>query len=382
MATETLRAMALGGMRDHIGGGFHRYSVDAEWRVPHFEKMLYDQAQLVLAYLEAAQATGDEFFAAVAEDTLAYVMRDITDRDGGFYLGGRRRQRSAGAGRRFRPRTRRRGRSTSGRTPRSRARSAPTPRSPGGGSASSRTATRRTIRKGSSRARTCSTSRSRSTTIAERTGATPADVTAALGRVRTMLFERARRPSAAASRRQGADGVERADDCGVRARGARARRTPAASALPRRRHTRRRLHPRRAVARRRSPLLRRYRDGDAAIDAYAEDYASLICGLLELFQADGEPAWLEWARDAAGAAGRALLGSKDGGWFSTTGRDPSVLLRLKEDYDGAEPAASSVSVLNLLTLAHSGSDEEAGAKSSGRWAASDRASAPRRASCR
>ena len=73
MATETLRAMALGGMRDHIGGGFHRYSVDGDWRVPHFEKMLYDQAQLVLAYLEAAQATGDEFYAAVAEDTLDYV---------------------------------------------------------------------------------------------------------------------------------------------------------------------------------------------------------------------------------------------------------------------------------------------------------------------
>ena len=51
--------MAIGGMRDHLGGGFHRYSVDAEWRVPHFEKMLYDQAQLVLAYLEAAQASGE-----------------------------------------------------------------------------------------------------------------------------------------------------------------------------------------------------------------------------------------------------------------------------------------------------------------------------------
>ena len=63
MVTETLRAMALGGMRDHIGGGFHRYSVDGEWRVPHFEKMLYDQSQLVLAYLEAAQATGDAFYA-------------------------------------------------------------------------------------------------------------------------------------------------------------------------------------------------------------------------------------------------------------------------------------------------------------------------------
>ena len=70
MALETLRAMAMGGMRDHLGGGFHRYSVDAEWRVPHFEKMLYDQAQLVLAYLEAAQASGDPLYAAVAEDTL------------------------------------------------------------------------------------------------------------------------------------------------------------------------------------------------------------------------------------------------------------------------------------------------------------------------
>jgi uncharacterized protein YyaL (SSP411 family) len=85
MVTDTLRAMALGGMRDHIGGGFHRYSVDAEWRVPHFEKMLYDQAQLVLAYLEAAQATGEDFYATVAEDTLHYVMRDLTDPSGGFY---------------------------------------------------------------------------------------------------------------------------------------------------------------------------------------------------------------------------------------------------------------------------------------------------------
>ena len=71
--------MALGGMRDHIGGGFHRYSVDAAWRVPHFEKMLYDQAQLVLAYVEGAQASGDPFYLEVAEDTLRYVMREMTD---------------------------------------------------------------------------------------------------------------------------------------------------------------------------------------------------------------------------------------------------------------------------------------------------------------
>ena len=85
MVLVTLRAMALGGMRDHLGGGFHRYSVDAEWRVPHFEKMLYDQAQLVLAYAEAAQVTGDRFYADVALDTLDYVRRDLTSPGGGFF---------------------------------------------------------------------------------------------------------------------------------------------------------------------------------------------------------------------------------------------------------------------------------------------------------
>ena len=85
MALHTLRAMALGGMRDHVGGGFHRYSVDGDWRVPHFEKMLYDQAQLVLAYLEAAQITGDRFFAQIADDTLQYVARELTSAAGGFY---------------------------------------------------------------------------------------------------------------------------------------------------------------------------------------------------------------------------------------------------------------------------------------------------------
>ena len=85
MVLQTLRAMALGGMRDHVGGGFHRYSVDAAWRVPHFEKMLYDQAQLALAYVEGAQASGDPFYLEIAEDTLQYVLREMTDPGGGFY---------------------------------------------------------------------------------------------------------------------------------------------------------------------------------------------------------------------------------------------------------------------------------------------------------
>src|SRR6266404_6877993 len=81
----TLRKMAAGGMHDHIGGGFHRYSVDRYWHVPHFEKMLYDQAQLVNAYLDAFQITQDRQYADVARDILDYVARDLTSKGGGFF---------------------------------------------------------------------------------------------------------------------------------------------------------------------------------------------------------------------------------------------------------------------------------------------------------
>ena len=85
VAVTTLDAMASGGMYDHIGGGFARYSVDEKWLVPHFEKMLYDQALLVRVYTHAAVATGEARFARVARDTIDYVLRDMTHPDGGFF---------------------------------------------------------------------------------------------------------------------------------------------------------------------------------------------------------------------------------------------------------------------------------------------------------
>ncbi|MBD3232865.1 MAG: DUF255 domain-containing protein [candidate division Zixibacteria bacterium] len=85
MVENSLRKMRLGGIYDHIGYGFHRYSTDEKWLLPHFEKMLYDQALLTLAYLETYQATGDEFFAEVAREILEYVERDMTSKSGGFY---------------------------------------------------------------------------------------------------------------------------------------------------------------------------------------------------------------------------------------------------------------------------------------------------------
>ena len=359
MVRDTLRAMALGGMRDHVGGGFHRYSVDAEWRVPHFEKMLYDQAQLVLAYLEAAQATGEDFYARVAEDTLAYVLREMTDRGGGFHsaedadsipperAGDPGAHKSEGAfyiwsdeeiGAVLGPDADV-ARARFGIEP-----SGNAPHDPQG------EFTGRNL---------LHVARS-SEEVAAATGRTVEEVIATLGRIRGRLFEvRAARP-----RPHRDDKVLTAWNGLMIAAFARAARVLPASA-----HAAAYLNAARTAAgfvraalwdggaRR---LLRRYRDGDASIEAYAEDYACLIWGLLELFQADGDPAWLEWAIALQARQDELFWDAEEGGWFSTTGADPAVLLRLKEDYDGAEPAASSVAALNALVLAHLAGDTAAG----------------------
>ena len=359
MATDTLRAMALGGMRDHIGGGFHRYSVDAEWRLPHFEKMLYDQAQLVLAYLECAQATGDVFFANVAEDTLAYVMRDMTDPAGGFYSAEDADSIPPGAGAgahklegafyvwsdaeigELLGEDASIARDRFGIEPGGNA-----PQDPQGEFA------------GKNLLYVAQSVHD----LAARTGRSEADVEAALRRIREKLFAaRNLRP-----RPHLDDKVLTAWNGLMVAAFARAARV-----LPESEAAATYLDAaRRAADFIRTSLwkpdagrlLRRYRGGEGGIDGYAEDYAFLIFGLLELFQADGDARWLEWARALQAAQDEQFWDPEDGGWFSTTGRDPTVLLRLKEDYDGAEPAASSVSVLNVVTLLHLVPDEGARAR--------------------
>jgi hypothetical protein len=357
MVLHTLRAMALGGMRDHVGGGFHRYSVDAQWRVPHFEKMLYDQAQLVLAYLEAAQASGDAFFAEVAADTLAYVEREMTDASGGFYsaedadsvppeqAGNPAARRTEGA---FYLWTAEEIEAVLGEDAPAFAsrfgieRGGNAPSDPHGDFAG-----RNLLFVVESVA-----------DIAARTGRSASDLEAALEAARLKVFgARLGRP-----RPQLDDKVLTAWNglmIAAFARAARVLRQPALGGGPA--VSRRSLASARRAAlflrdtmwdRKRRMLRRRYRAGEAAIDGYAEDYAYLIFGLLELLQADGDPGWLEWARELQGAQDEQFWDEAEGGWFSTTGSDPSVLLRLKEDYDGAEPAASSISVHNLLVLAH------------------------------
>jgi uncharacterized protein YyaL (SSP411 family) len=353
---ETLRAMAFGGMRDHVGGGFHRYSVDRAWRVPHFEKMLYDQAQLVMAYVEAAQIARDPFYAVVAEDTLEYVRRDLASPEGAFYSaedadsvppelaaepGARRRE---GAfylwteeeldlllGDDSRIVKLRFGVLPSGNAP----------EDPHG------EFTGRNI------LHTAATVEE----IARQTGREDAEVVEALGRARPIMFyARAQRP-----RPHLDDKVLTAWNGLMIAAFARASRVlvehPRASLfLETARRAARFIRERLWDADSRT-LCRRYRDGEAAIDAYCEDYACLVWALLELFQADGDPGWLDWAVKLH-ARQDELFADPRGGWFSTTGEDPTVLLRLREDYDGAEPAAASVAASNALWLAHLTGREE------------------------
>ena len=348
MALVTLRAMAYGGMRDHIGGGFHRYSVDEQWRVPHFEKMLYDQAQLVVALLEASQASGDPFYAAVAEDTLQYVMREMTDDAGGFFSA-----------------------EDADSVPPEHA-GEPHPHATEG-AFYLWTADEVDALLGDDAAVV------KARFGIEPTGNAPVDPQQEfVGK--NLLYTAQSVEQVARAAEKSPDDVERViADARMQMFGARMSRprphlddkvltawnglmigafarasrvvTNGAPYLDAARRAASFVRDRMWNAGTKT-LLRRYRRGEASIDAYAEDYAYLIYGLLDLFQADPDVSWLDWADALQRRQDELFWDEVDGGWFSTTGRDSSVLLRMKEDYDGAEPTASAISVFNLLTLTH------------------------------
>jgi uncharacterized protein YyaL (SSP411 family) len=370
MVVQTLRAMALGGMRDHIGGGFHRYSVDGDWRVPHFEKMLYDQAQIVLACLEASQAAEDPFFAQIAEDTLQYVRRDMTDARGGFY--------SAEDADSLPPASA----SSDPATAASQADAGHVHKVEGafyvwtadelvrhlGPDAPAFVGRYGILPTGNApfdphqefvNQNLLYTALSVAD-IAKALAKAPIEVAESLLRSRQVLFDaRARRPRPLLD-----DKVLTAWNGLMIAAFARASRVLVGDALgagnadnPAGAHLQSAVDAAsfmrdvmwNATTR---TLLRRYRAGDAAIEAYAEDFAFLVFGVLELFQSSGDPQWLTWARELQARQDELFWDEGNGGWFSTTGADPSVLVRMKEDYDGAEPSPTSVSAMNLLTLAH------------------------------
>jgi len=313
--------------------------------------MLYDQAQITLALLEAYQLAGDGFFADAAQDTLEYVRREMTSPDGGFYSAedadslppeesaNPAAHKKEGAfylwtqheledrlKEDFEPFRHRFGIREDGNAP----------EDPHG------EFTGKNLLYVSSSLEE----------VAARTGKTRDEVDASLHRARRTLFEtRLSRP-----RPHLDDKVLTGWNGLMLAAFARAARVvplddPRARYLAAAEQSARFLESR-MWDESAGVLKRRYREGEAAIDGYAEDYAYVIFGLLELFQTSGDPAALEWARTLQRRQDEQFWDPVRGGWFNTTGADPSVILRMKEDYDGAEPSASSISALNLLTLAH------------------------------
>jgi uncharacterized protein len=344
MALQTLRAMAGGGIHDQLGGGFHRYATDRAWRVPHFEKMLYDQAQLAVSYAEAYQITRDAVFGDSARDTLDYVLRDMHDPAGGFFSAedadsavdaGRPRE-AEGA---FYVWTAaeiravlgapladvfafRYGVQPSGNVP---------PALDTGGDLSGKNVLFVAHSIGETAARFKSSE---------------ADTRAELGTARQKLrAARAARPRPPRDDKvlvawnglmisAFARGAEVFDEPGYlhAASGAaafiQARMYDAGTNL----------------------LKRRYRHGAAEIDAVLEDYAFLIQGLLDLYEASFDTKWIAWALRLQERQDQLFWDAKGGGYFSTRADASHLLIRIKDDYDGAEPSANSVAAMNVLRL--------------------------------
>ncbi|MDQ3813574.1 MAG: thioredoxin domain-containing protein [Armatimonadota bacterium] len=344
MSHHTLRAMSDGGMHDHLGGGFHRYSVDERWIVSHFEKMLYDQAQLVVSYLEMYQLTHDALFADTARDTLEYVLRDMTHPAGGFFA----------------------------------AEDADSLPSPDAGHKEEGAFYVWTIQEiedalgkedaaifneyygvklqgnappqgdphGEFRGKNILYRARTIDEVAERSGRTPDHVREVLEASRQKLFAiRSLRPrphrdekiitawnglmiSAFARAAQVLDEPRYLQAARDAATFIRAELFDAGTAS----------------------LHRHYKDGTAPVAAFADDYAFLVAGLLDLFEATFDLEYLEWAEQLTATLDSVFYDEANGGYFNSA-PDPHVLLRMKEDYDSAEPSASSIAAMNNLRLA-------------------------------
>jgi uncharacterized protein YyaL (SSP411 family) len=336
MALKTLRAMAEGGMNDQLGGGFHRYSVDEMWFLPHFEKMLYDQAQLAISYLEAYQITRDAYFAQIARSVLDYVLRDMTDPEGGFYSAedadsvidpAHPHEKGEGAFYVWSRQeidailghpdasifSRRYGVETDGNV-----QNDPQGEFPG----KNILFVKHGIKNDEEQA------------ILNRS--IPKLLEARSKRVRPHLDDKILTAwnglmiSAFAKAAQVLDEPRYARAAGR-----------AADFVLRRMYD--------AVN---DTLLRRYREGDAAIPGFLDDYAFFVQALLDLYETEFKAQDLEVAIRLTAKMMDAFGDAEHGGFFATPDGDSNLVLRMKDDYDGAEPSGNSIALLNLLRIAH------------------------------
>ena len=328
MVEKTLQAMYNGGLYDHIGYGFSRYSTDRKWLVPHFEKMLYDNALLALAYLEAYQVTGMDFYARVAKEVFSYVLRDMTSPEGGFYSA--EDADSEGVEGKFYVWTPLEVREILGED---------------GGEVFCRyyDITHEGNFEGKS--------------------------------IPNLIHKRVENEEFASSGESG-EFFAQLDDLRERLFKARENRVHphkddkiltswnglmiaalarAGSVLEETRYTE---AAERAVAlifsklrREDGRLLARYRDGEAAFPAYLDDYAFVTWGLLELYEATFAPRYLRDALELTHQALELFWDQENGGFFFYGEDAEQLIIRPKEIYDGALPSGNSVMLLNLLRLA-------------------------------
>jgi uncharacterized protein YyaL (SSP411 family) len=331
MVFATLNCMARGGIYDHLGGGFHRYATDERWFVPHFEKMLYDQAQLAVSYIEGHQLSGDRFYATAARGTLDYVLRDMTAPEGGFYSAedadsvidpARPAVKGEGA---YYVWTKTEIDAVLGRA------------------LADRFIRQYGIEEGGN-VREDPQDEFAGKNILSLAGP---DGAAALEEARKKLLEaRSRRP-----RPHRDDKILTAWNglmISAFAKGAQvlgeaqyldAARRAAGFVL---------AHMYDPAA---GTLLRRYRDGEAAIPGFLDDYAFLIQGLLDLYDAGFDFRLIGTAIRLAESMVARFEDAGTGGFFATAADEPSLVLRIKDDYDGAEPSGNSIAILDLLRLA-------------------------------
>jgi uncharacterized protein YyaL (SSP411 family) len=330
MAKLTLEKMAAGGMYDQAGGGFHRYSTDEKWLVPHFEKMLYDNALLVVAYLEAYQATGEKDFERIARETLRFIERDMTSPDGAFY--------SATDADSLTPNGRREEGYFFTWTPEDMEATL--------GPERSRIVGRYygMSEKGNFEGRTILHVPDTSETIAGGLALSEEKLDAILSEAKELLYRaRSSRPPPLRDEKllTAWNGLmisayARAglvlDDSRYVEQAGKAARFVFGSMY------------------RDGRLYRTFMDGQARNNGYLDDYAFLIAGVLDLYEATGDPSWLERAVELDAILEKHFEDKNQGGYFLTSDDHENLLVREKPAYDGAEPSGNSVEVLNLLRL--------------------------------
>lgn len=364
MTLFTLRKMAEGGIHDQIGGGFHRYSTDKFWHVPHFEKMLYDQAQLAIAYLTAFQITREPLFEKTARDILGYVQREMTNKEGGFYSAQDADSEVAQA--------------SSLHSEKPQAGSLRYLRGEGAFYVWSKDEIDKLL--GPDRAKIFDyqfgvekngntpedpqgefenknilIQRHNVAEAAKQFGLTKERSEQLLAESRKLLFEaRAKRPRPYLD-----DKIVTAWNGLMISAFARAHQVLGDPAYVEAANRAADFLKENLYRVETNTLLRSYRQGASDVNGFASDYAFLIQGLLDLYETSFDVGRIEWAMKLQQRQNELFLDPKQGGYFTTSGTDANVLLRMKEGDDGAEPSPNSIAALNLLRIGYTLDDKAA-----------------------